>query len=668
MSRLSAKIHSIREIRVLSPLLALFLLSSCWPAKINKSLSILQVSIQPAPAQTLQSVSPLFIQNSPNPWQAYTNTNDPLHIALDRNGVIWTGGTGGVTRWDPANQIYQVFTLSAGLPENDITALAISPDDHVWVGTFHGGVASYDGKSWTSYSLNLGETVSSLAIAPDGLIWIGTNKGLSSFDGKINWYSYPRQKHLDNYIHSLALTSSGEVWAGVTGGVIYYDGSKWNIKSLEKGETISAIVEALDKTVWLATNTALIHVDGSQWIEFRLNGSLPAISSLALDRQGQLWLSDGHSTVARFDSIKQLLIKYPIPNVVSLAADPSGALWLGRSQGGLGRFVPQKNSLIIVVAENEPIGNSVLSSAIGLDGSLWIGTDSGVSRFDGHSWQSYTTTDGLLNNTVLAIASAPPGSMWFGSPNGSTVFDGSSWKTFPLQGLSDLVASPAGNVWAIQRQSNLQSLYEWALGGSNLPPLPFTFDVNQHDFLRSIAPGVPAGLWLVSSKGLWYFVGENWIYFNLPSNAVPLSVLQSSHRDVWIYTKGMDLVEVSGSLWDQVGLNNLQSIVLDENGQVEASPRVSPGKVPLNGVTWQSYSLGEDFPGNENVFLMESPADASIWLVAGQRILSLVNGQWIDRSFPMMKNEYGWNTAVMDSRGSLWLTAPLLGGIIQYSP
>jgi ligand-binding sensor domain-containing protein len=53
------------------------------------------------------------------------------------------------------------------------------------------------------------------------------------------------------------------------------------------------------------------------------------------------------------------------------------------------------------------------------DGALWFGTGwSGVSRFDGETWTSFTTDDGLVSNGVHSIAVAPDGALWFGTAGG----------------------------------------------------------------------------------------------------------------------------------------------------------------------------------------------------------------------------------------------------------
>ena len=52
-------------------------------------------------------------------------------------------------------------------------------------------------------------------------------------------------------------------------------------------------------------------------------------------------------------------------------------------------------------------------------GYLWMGTrGGGLSRFDGKSFETYTTREGLVNNYLLAVDEGPNGNIWVGTDNG----------------------------------------------------------------------------------------------------------------------------------------------------------------------------------------------------------------------------------------------------------
>jgi len=55
----------------------------------------------------------------------------------------------------------------------------------------------------------------------------------------------------------------------------------------------------------------------------------------------------------------------------------------------------------------------------------WIGTDEGVSRFDGETWTTFTTENsGLCDNKVNAIAVEKNNTIWFGTDNGVSKYTG----------------------------------------------------------------------------------------------------------------------------------------------------------------------------------------------------------------------------------------------------
>ena len=56
------------------------------------------------------------------------------------------------------------------------------------------------------------------------------------------------------------------------------------------------------------------------------------------------------------------------------------------------------------------------------NGTLWIGTNRGLVRYDGKGFTTYTEQDGLLGNSVFSMAFADNGEVWVGSFGGLTRF------------------------------------------------------------------------------------------------------------------------------------------------------------------------------------------------------------------------------------------------------
>jgi len=68
------------------------------------------------------------------------------------------------------------------------------------------------------------------------------------------------------------------------------------------------------------------------------------------------------------------------------------------------------------------VSNRVQLLSIDSNDIIWIGTNNGVSRFDGHTWTTYTSNDGLVYNDVISIATESDGTIWFLTTNGVSRF------------------------------------------------------------------------------------------------------------------------------------------------------------------------------------------------------------------------------------------------------
>ncbi|PYI83870.1 MAG: hypothetical protein DME26_14310, partial [Verrucomicrobia bacterium] len=70
---------------------------------------------------------------------------------------------------------------------------------------------------------------------------------------------------------------------------------------------------------------------------------------------------------------------------------------------------------------------------IAANGDVWLRTffgSGGVVRYDGAQFHRYTTTDGLADDAAWCARESPGGLLWFGSGNGLTRFDGKTFTVF----------------------------------------------------------------------------------------------------------------------------------------------------------------------------------------------------------------------------------------------
>ena len=151
-------------------------------------------------------------------WRSWTH-RDGLGAPNDAN-LPFSANTGLGTR-----SRHDLATLTQGTPTynpNYVFSIHVTSGDIVYAGTWGGGVARYDGRSWTNLSTKdglAGNIVYSIAQDREGTLWFGTDKGVSRHDGK-TWQTIgPKEGLLDSNVYALAVTPAGEIWAGTRLGV-----------------------------------------------------------------------------------------------------------------------------------------------------------------------------------------------------------------------------------------------------------------------------------------------------------------------------------------------------------------------------------------------------------------------------------------------------------------
>ena len=136
------------------------------------------------------------------------------------------------------------------------------------------------------------------------------------------------------------------------------------------------------------------------------------------------------------------------------------------------------------------------------DGNIvWAATNIGIARFDGNSWTSFDTGDGLIDNYTTAIAVDASNHVWVGTEMGASMWNGTGFTNFTTNeglidnGIRHIACDEAGNVYfatfsglSVYNGSSFQNYNS----GNGLPTdlLTFVCVVNSTDiWLGSLANG-----------------------------------------------------------------------------------------------------------------------------------------------------------------------------------
>ncbi len=291
-------------------------------------------------------------------------------IFQDRDGNLWFGTTSdGVVRYDGRSLDY--FTPANGFSSNWVSAMAQDARGDMWFAT-GGGVSRYDGTAFTKYTMKDGlasDQVWCLLLDRSGGLWFGTEEGVSRFDGKtftpfpipaadlrpFPYYKYPRQ------INAIIQDQSGNIWFASNGGGVYkYDGS---------------------------TLTNLSEKDG-----FCNN----FVQTILEDRAGNLWFGTRSGGLCKYDG--KAFTTYTAKDlkgdgVWTLYQDSSGIIWISVSRVGLCSY---DGASFTCYGEEVGAGIRVVQSILeDASGQLWIGTSSGVYRFNGGRFTNWTKQEAV---------------------------------------------------------------------------------------------------------------------------------------------------------------------------------------------------------------------------------------------------------------------------------
>lgn len=144
----------------------------------------------------------------------------------------------------------------------------------------------------------------------------------------------------------------------------------------------------------------------------------------------------------------------PHNSVLCLWQGKSGYLWLG-TRSGLARF--DGTSFRAYTRWNTPELPDDYIHALYEDdsGVLWVGTGGGLARLEGGKWRGYGKEQGLTDVTVRAISGDASGVLWIGAANGLHRFvndrieplNADSWENFWGNSIARAIPGSSGGLW-----------------------------------------------------------------------------------------------------------------------------------------------------------------------------------------------------------------------------
>jgi ligand-binding sensor domain-containing protein len=219
----------------------------------------------------------------------------------------------------------------------------------------------------------------------------------------------------------LIADSSGGLWASGTStdGIDRLNGLRWDHELDTRHIQSIAAASAGELLAFVDGNVMIRSVDG--WTSGS-EGGFNEVDFMGHDKQDQLWavFEPGISTlditevmVAHFDGEQWLGVSTPVSErITAFTVQPNGVAWVGTSTQGLFRVEGESFTKMVAGEAGIP-SNNITALALGSDGALWVGTESGLARYLNSKWDVIGEGEsGLPTSYVRAIAPAHDNSVW----------------------------------------------------------------------------------------------------------------------------------------------------------------------------------------------------------------------------------------------------------------
>ena len=409
------------------------------------------------------------------------------------------------------------YTAEQGLPQNTVRAMLQTRDGYLWAGTL-AGLARFDGVGFDLFDeLNTpamtSDAINSLAEdRQDGSLWINTGNELVRYhehrferfaeqDGFPHpfgqmwparegglWYSphpgglvrlqhrkvqswqlRPRRlstgdEDMTHRIMQVEEESGGSLLLLMSAGLFRFVPSTGSVTPMGPqvlaGDGHHSFFKQADGTLLVAAQRALWLVSGDRWE--RIESAAPTDRQFPVgihpSRTGDLWIqwSDtGPPRVARFHAgHSEFLDLTSLPDypVNEFLEDYEGHLWLATESG----LCQLRQAAVQVFAREQGLRNdNVKSVSEGPDGTIWAGTDEGVSGMrDGRVTNLPAVGPGLYYERPKVLLADRRGRVWIGAQLGCMVgFDRGVWGPAVAFGeqlgwIRTLYEDRAGSIWA----------------------------------------------------------------------------------------------------------------------------------------------------------------------------------------------------------------------------
>jgi len=544
------------------------------------------------------------------------------------------------------NAYFRSIVMPDEIQQTSITSLYQGDNSYMWIGTGK-GLYQFDGNDFVFFYGNAKQApmqVSALYLTPDQILWIGTRAGdIYRLKGDSLQLFNPEEGNPKAAITGFASDKSGNLWFSTYGeGVYYYNGKHIYNVNTDDGLTDNyCYTVAADEQgkIWVATDGGIsvcsIEKGKNKIRKITTSEGLPDNIVLSLTIVGtDIWAGMQDAGICGVNmttlkiSVPEISEKWqygPVNNIVA----GNGWLWLSTERNGIISIESVTYSLNGIYTAYNNLNLSRISHMYAdKQGNYWIASGSQLLISLGHNLLQYTDFRITTDKNIHSLLISKNGNIWFSNDEGLFTIDMLNKKTSAIRlpignhtHVISLYEDINGYIWAgtfgsglfcIDPGSKRIKLFSESQGLSNENILSITGKGNQiwlatlggaYSFTITGDPLAASSNIKFINYGEQHFPGNNYIY----------SVFIDSRNRVWFGTdgKGISVLENSRfTNFDKVqGLksNVIYSITEDSDGHIWFSTATA-GIYRYDGKLLKNYSLGD---GLSNLHITALLADKS---------------------------------------------------------
>lgn len=493
-------------------------------------------------------------------------TNEVQKVYQDKDGFMWFATRNGFCRYNGyETTIYKSNLYSSDLlTSNSITCLTDGNDYNLWIGT-GGGLNVLNKKTGEIrkylYPSVPDNVISAICITHDNTVWVGTDTGLCRYDPEKDTFvicgnDFGEGKLRYATIKSLIEDSEGDLWIGTwSQGLYRYSPSTGKVEvypRMNERNSSHVIYEDSNKDIWVGSwECGLFKLENPKDMEhvsyvryLHENGNESSLSDnivydIAEDiNTHSLWVGtrsglsilnlDEPNAFINYKSGKSAY-RIPTDEINSVMRDSQGSMWIGTIGGGVlmtnTRPAPFSLHTLHFGDEDIPV-TSVRALFADSERNLWIGVgtyglacqehDTGELKMFSHIPEFSDVK--ALTSLVAVVQRKKNGELWFGMYNGGIYVYRKGEKVKHLTtdncdflssiSVSALYEDTEGNCWVGTRGGLGVSLSNGA--GYRFGRMEFSDSLSTDwVYVRDIIKDIDNSVWIATSNfGVIHITGD----------------------------------------------------------------------------------------------------------------------------------------------------------------